>query len=371
MKSQNAFIRITLILCINLFLLTACSKDEKAETKILSSALRSELEAATDKVFLETSTPGLIALVSVDGEPDFLIKRGVANLQTNEPIHEKNAFRIASITKTFTGTALLILADEGLIDLDASIDSYLPEFNIPSGDAISLRMLANMTSGLFDYSNDPGMWESFTGSGYTMEFTPDSLVRIALSYPPVGIPGAAYIYCNTNTVLLGLLMEKITGKTAEQVIQEKVIDPLKLRNTYFCGSYFMTTPYTSGYTLGDEGLLNTTNWNPSWGYTAGAMVSDLKDLKNWARYLADGALLSEAMQAERFDFGTNNYGLCMQSINYKDNLWVGHPGTIPGYNTQVWRNQSKKITLIINSNTDDDFPAMNLLIAYVILLGDL
>ncbi len=371
MKFQAPAVRKFFVFGFLLMLSVSCSKEEQSGTEILSSEVRSALTAAADKVFLETSTPGLIALVSVDGESDFLIKRGVSNLVTGEPIHENNAFRIASVTKTFTGTALLILADEGLIDLDASVASYLPEYNIPSGDAMTVRMLANMTSGLFDYSNDPGLWEAFIESGFTLVFPPDSLIAIALRHPPLFAPGAAYNYCNTNTVLLGLLMEKITGKPAYQVLHEKVIEPLKLKNTYFGGPFYLTAPYTHGYHVGDEGLQDATNWNPSWGYTAGAMVSNLRDMKNWARYLADGALLSEAMKAERFNFGTDNYGLCLESINYKSDLWVGHPGVIPGYNTQVWRNQTKKITLIINSNTDNDFPAQNLLIAYIILLGDL
>lgn len=365
--------RVLYFLCtvIAIFVLISCTPEDITEPIILTTEVRMAFEEAADEVFQTTATPGLIALISVDGEPDFLIKRGSANLTTGEPINENNAFRIASVTKTFTGTAVLMLVDEGLINLDAPVNSYLSEYNIPAGDAITVRMLGNMTSGLFDYSNDPGLWQSFTASGNTLVFPPDSLLAIAFRHPSGFLPGTEYEYSNTNTVLLGLLIEKITGKPASQFIKEKIIAPLHLDNTCFGGPYFPSTPYSHGYTLGENGLLDATNWNPSWGYTAGAMISNLEDMKKWAVLLANGTLLSENMKTERFNFGSHNYGFCVESINYKNDHWIGHPGTIPGYNTQVWYNPAKKITIIINSNTDDNFPAQTLLIDYVIKIGDL
>lgn len=355
-----------------LVILSSCEKESSTiPSQVLTTELKSELSAIADRVFLETSTPGLISLISVEGEEDFIIKRGVANIETNEPINEENAFRIASVTKTFTGTALLMLADEGLINLDSTIAYYLPEYNIPSGNEITIRMLGNMTSGLFDYSIDPDLWERFSESGFTLYFPPDSLLSIAFRHPMVFQPGTDHMYCNTNTVLLGLLLEKITGKTAYQAIQEKVLAPLNLKNTYFGGSFFMYEPYSHGYTPGDEGLLDATNWNPSWGYTAGAMISKFEDLKQWAYYLANGDLLSETMKEERFDFGSNDYGFCVEAIHYKDDEWVGHPGIIPGYNIQLWYNAAKKITVITCSNTENNSPAQTLCIEFVILLGDL
>jgi len=362
-----------LVIILALFLtVVSCEKETTPiQSIVLTAKVKSDLSAVADKVFLETSTPGLMALISVDGEPDFLIKRGSANLMINEPVHEDNAFRIASVTKTFTGTAVLLLADEGMIHLDSAISSYLPEYNIPSGDVITVRMLGTMTSGLFNYSEDPDLWELFAESGYTLYFPPDSLLAIAFRHPMNFLPGTAYEYCNTNTVLLGLLLEKIEGKPADQVIKEKVFVPLNLTNTYFGGQFFMYEPYSHGYTLGDDGLIDATNWNPSWGYTAGAMISKLEDLKQWAVYLAEGALLSETMKTERFKFGTYDYGFCVETIHYKDEHWVGHPGVIPGYNTQVWYNQDKKTTVIINSNSENNLPAQALLIEIVILLGEL
>ncbi len=368
----KSFTKNLAILFMLLLIFVSCRKENSLTPtqQKLTVKVKSELSAITDKVFLETSTPGLIALISVEGEEDFIIKSGVANILNNQPIHEDNAFRIASITKTFTSTAILMLADEKRINLDSSIAYYLPEYNIPSGHEITIRMLGNMTSGLFDYSEDSALWEDFLQSGFTLYFPPDSLLSIAFRNPSVFPPGTNFMYCNTNTVLLGVLLEKITEKDAYQVIQEKVINPLNLSNTYFGGPFFSSVPYSHGYMIGDEGLIDATNFNPSWGYTAGAMISKIKDLKQWAYHLANGSLLSETMKAERFNFN-NHYGFCIQSIRYKNDFWVGHPGSIPGYNTQMWYNLTDKTTIIINSTTDDNMPAQTLLIEFILLLGDL
>lgn len=366
-KTSLGFIFVLLSLAI-----VSCKKDDQvAPSRILTASVRTALTETADRVFLETPTPGLIALVSVEGEPDYLIKRGSANLETSEPMHESHYFRIASVTKTFTGTVVLMLADEGLIRLDSSIAFYLPEYNIPSGNEITVRMLGNMTSGLFNYSEDPDMWELYDASGYTLYFPPDSLLAISFRHPLNFIPGTGYEYCNTNTVLLGLLIEKITGLPAWKVINEKVLKPLDLSNTYYGGSFFAYPPYNHGYTMEEEGWVDATNWNTSWGYTAGAMISTLEDMKKWSRYLADEPLLSESMKAERFNFGADNYGFCLETVKYKNERWIGHPGTISGYNTQVWYNPERKISLVIHSNTEAGLPAQALLIAYIIFLGDL
>ena len=374
MKKTTHF--FLMVLLIGAQVMTSCKKESTdyenlSAVKILTPKVKAKLEAMADSVFPKTYAPGIIALLSVEGEPDYIIKRGTSNLTTNEPMHENNSFRIASVTKTFTGTAVMMLADEGLIHLDSAISVYLPEYHIPSGDIITVRMLGNMRSGLFNYSEDPEFWEPFIASGYTLEFPPDSLLAASFRHPLNFPPGTAYEYSNTNTVLLGVLLEKITGKPAADVIREKVTAPLNLTNTYFGGPFYMHTPYTHGYTIRDEGMLNTTNWNPSWGYTAGAMVSNLKDMKKWARYLADGALLSEAMKAERFKFSSDNYGFCVELANYKKDLWVGHPGTMPGFNTQVWYNSARKTTLIVVANCDTGMPAQSFMIAIIVLLANL
>ncbi len=338
-----------------IIVLTSCTDEYtplEPKVSILTNEMKSALEEAADKVFLKTSAPGMIAVVSVEGEGDYIIKRGFSNLTTGEPMNENHLFRIGSNTKTFTGTAVLILADRGLISLDSSISHYLPEYNIPNGKKITLRMLGNMTSGLYNYTDDDQLWISQYENNFIKSYIPDSLLALAFRHPVNFAPGTNYEYSNTNTVLLGLLIEKISGKPAGDFITENVIKPLGLKNTYWPDSPFMIGPYSHGYNSDYDLLLDATNWNPSWGYTAGVMVSTASDMKLYAKTVAEGALISENMKKERFTFIGGFYGFCIM----KAGDWLGHSGSISGYNSHVLYNSKRKITLVVYVNMDSDHP---------------
>jgi D-alanyl-D-alanine carboxypeptidase len=341
------------VLAVIYLLFVSCANDTTpVQPKILTEAVKAQLETAADTIYAKFKPPGMISLISVEGEGDYIIKRGVSNRETGRAMNEDYYFRIASNTKTFTGAAVLILVDEGLINLDKPIASYLPEYNIPNGDRITVRMLGNMTSGLFNYTDDAEFFAPFIASGYSYTYTPGELLAAAFRHPPNFEPGEKYEYCNTNTVLLGLLMEKRTGKLAKQVIQEKVIQPTGLPHTYWPDSGSLATPYTHGYTSAIGDTVDATNWNPSWGYTAGALISTFADMKIWAKAVAEGRLLSEQTKAERFKWVNDHYGFCVM----KAGNWLGHPGTMFGYNSHVFYNTEKKIILVILVNMDTGTP---------------
>ena len=342
-------------------LLAGCGgTDVLAPSKVLTQEVKAQLEAATDSVFAQVAPTGMIALISVDGEGDYYIRRGVSNRLTGVTMNEENYFRIGSNTKTLTGAAVLILADEGKINLDTPIASYLPEYNIPNGDRITVRMLGNMTSGLFNYSDDEQYLDPFIASGYSLAYTPQQLLATALRHPPYFLPGpgAKHKYCNTDIVVLGMLMEKVTGKPAKQVIDELVIKPMGLTHTYWPDSGALAAPYTHGYSIQDDSgsLMDVSAWNPSWGYTAGVLVSTFADMKIWARAVADGSLLSERARTERFKWVDDHYGFCVM----KAGNWIGHPGTIFGYNSHVFFHAQKKISFVILVNQAiPDMPVEN------------
>jgi len=351
MQKIQTFSATFLCLCL---MITSCSKENSRfdQNKILTRERIEALEAAADSVFAEVSAPGMMALISVEGEGDYVIKRGVSNTVTNKPMDETQYFRIGSITKTFTGTAVLILVDEGKINLDHSIASYLPEYQIPNGDLITIRMLGNMTSGLFNYTDDIEFWMSMYNTNFLNTYTPDSLLAYAFRHPVSFPPGAGYSYCNTNTVLLGLLMEKVTGKSARDVIVEKVIKPMNLTHTYWQNSMFLPSPYMHGYSAMFGTLEDATNWNPTWAYTAGELISTIADLKIWVKACAEGELLSEATKQERFTYVQDHYGFCVM----KAGNWIGHPGNIPGFNSHAFYNASLKTAMVIVVNMESGTP---------------
>lgn len=361
---QYSLVPIGVLLMIPIFFI-GCRKNNSIVNIQLSESIQSKLEKAADSVFKVVETPGMIAIIAAEGEPDFIIKRGVSNVVTGESMNENSYWRIASNTKTFTGAAVLILADEGKINLDSSISHYLPDYNIPKGNKISIRMLGNMTSGLYNYTDDTTLWKRLHDKAFTTTYPPDSMLAIAFKKPNNFEPGTSYEYCNTNTVLLGLLMEKVTGKAAKTVIEEKVLTPLKLSNTYWGGPYFLKPPYIQGYNNESGPLVNVSNYNPSWGYTAGAMISNFSDMKIWAKAAAEGALLSDKMKKERFTWVNNFYGFCMM----KAFDWLGHSGSIYGYNSHVLYNGKKKMTLIILCNNDNDSPVESFSAAFRTILN--
>jgi D-alanyl-D-alanine carboxypeptidase len=129
------------------------------------------------------------------------------------------------------------------------------------------------------------------------------------------------------------------------VIDERVVQPMGLTQTYWPATGTLATPFTHGYSGSGE-LLDASNWNPSVSYTAGILVSTFADMKIWARAVADGRLLSEKSRTERFKWIGDHYGFCVMKVGY----WIGHPGTIFGYNSHVFFHTKKRIALVILVN---------------------
>ena len=312
------------------------SSPTTAQNKILTDANIAKLQGFADQAI--SFTPGLVAYVAVEGEGELYITRGVSNLTTNEPINPKNFFRIASNTKTFTAEAVLILADEGKIDLNKPINFYLPELNIPSGDVITVRMLGNMTSGLFSYTADSATMMNYYNAKGTLVYTPQQLIAATCRHSLDFTPGSQYEYCNTNFVILGSLIAKVTGESVPQVFQERIFTPLGMTNTSWPYSFYLPYPYTHGYSAVIGPLTDCTNWSPSWGDAAGQLVSNIADLKIWIKEITQGNLLSAASKAERYRWvdenvagypGVYEYGYGL--MKYKN--WIGHSGIISGYNS--------------------------------------
>jgi CubicO group peptidase (beta-lactamase class C family) len=155
-------------------------------------------------------------------------------------------FRIGSITKTFTATLLLILADEKKLGLDDPVSKYVAW--VPNGDRITLRMLADMTAGLHSYTQDDA-WVKVAFSNFGRVWTPRELVDVGLRSPPDFPPGQGWHYSNTNYVLLGMILEQVTGKKIQDSFAEKMFKPLKLTQTSWPVGAALPKPYAHGTTV--------------------------------------------------------------------------------------------------------------------------
>jgi D-alanyl-D-alanine carboxypeptidase len=374
MKSPKNKFYLPIVLSALFFFISISCKDSgitEPQPSILTKETIGKLQAAADKVMMENQTPGMMAYVSVEGEGELYITRGVSNLVTSEPMNSNNYFRIGSITKTVTSEAVLILADEGKIDLNKPISFYLPELNIPSGDKITIPMLANMTSGLYEYT-DVDFINSWANSHGQKVFTPEQLLTGALSHPIQFEPGTKYDYCNTNYLLLGLLIKKVTGQTVIDVFNEKIFQPLGMKNTFWPNTSYMPYPYSHGYFLeSNNSLTDVTNWNPSWADAAGCLISNFSDMKIWSKEVNERKLLSDKMKSVRYEWVDAGIpGITYSGFGLEKALdWIGKTGSITGYNSQLFYNPVKKITIIINTNSMDGYPASSAFAAFAGILA--
>ncbi|MFI6002399.1 serine hydrolase domain-containing protein [Streptomyces sp. NPDC051366] len=317
----------------------------------LTPAVARQLDDAVRKVMSEARIPGVMVSLSAPGKGDYVRAFGVADKATGRPISTDMNMRIGSVTKTFTVTALLQLVDQGKVGLDDPIGKYVS--GVPNGDRITLRELAGMRSGLFNYSEDEGFFKALT-SNPRRPFTPQELLAYSFKHPVLFEPNAKFYYCNTNLILLGLVVEKQSGQKLDAYINQKVVRPAGLRHTLFPVGAEFPSPHSQGYTdqTATGKVEDAADWNPSWGWAAGAMISDLGDLKTWARVLATGTLLKPATQAERLNVvealpGTG-YGLGIFNVQG----WIGHNGSLPGYQALVVYLPQAKATLTLTLNTD-------------------
>lgn len=280
---------------------------------------------------------------------------GVASLSTNAPMEMTSSWRIGSVSKTFLGTAVLLLVKDGLVGLDDSIEEHLPGV-VPGGESITVRMLLEHTSGLFDYTwSEEAFIEPYLDE-LTRSWTAEELIDIAAAAGPVAPPGEVGSYCNTNFVILGLLVERLSELPVEQFIAERITEPLGMTQTFLPTNAELPEPYTDGYFDFDaDGTFTvdeqTTAQDPSAMWTAGAIVSTPDDMLIWLDEILQGSLIGEELQAERTAFnvtidGQPNgaFGLGLVSMDGG----VGHTGAVPGYQTLIMRYDDVEFVVYTN-----------------------
>ncbi|MEU0625999.1 serine hydrolase domain-containing protein [Streptomyces sp. NPDC005989] len=267
---------------------------------------------------------------------------GVADLSTGSKVPRDGQVRIGSNTKAFTAVVVLQLVGEGKIGLDEYVDTYLPGLvrgEGIDGRRITVRQLLQHTSGLPDYGMHIGDDEL-----RHRHFEPRELIDIALRYKADAAPGETWGYSNTNYVLAGLIVQKVTGRPLAEEIDRRVIKRIGLRHTYFPAPGDMTIrePHPHGYHRSPEDgpLRDFTEIDPSAGWAAGQLISTNSDLNRFFSALLAGRLLPAAQLAEMrttVPAGTSGlrYGLGLTSRPLPcGGVYWGHGGDIPGYETR-------------------------------------
>jgi D-alanyl-D-alanine carboxypeptidase len=315
-------------------------------------ALQKALEASRATM----GFPG--AVVGIWGSDGSWVGSAGTSGPEGRPIERGDHTRIGSITKTFTVTLLLQLVEAGRVSLDDPIATYIP--GLPNGSTATLRHLASMTSGIQSYTFVPEFTDAYF-SQPSRVWTVKEIVDLVKATKPQFPAGSRVQYSNSNTVLLGMVIEKVTGKPISDVLQEGILDPLGMERTSFPSTTSLPSPYLSGITQqgNPEGTTkDATHWSPSFAFTAGQMVSTLDDLHTWAEALCTGrGVLKPETHKLRMDSLTSAvegntpdraYGLGVGLTNG----WIGHTGEIPGYNTvlQCHRDTGTVIVVVVNSD---------------------
>ena len=335
----------------------ACVSNQQGDVA-LPAAIQARFQQVLEKNRTAFAFPGAQAGVWT-ASGTWIGATGTAALYGRTPPSRSDHTRIGSITKTFTVMLLLQQVDKGLVSLEDPIGKYVK--GLPNGDTATLRMLATMTSGIPSYTFSSAFQDKLFQHPDTV-FTPQQLLDYARTASAPFPAGTRVDYSNSNTVALGLVIEQVTGKPFAQALREGILDPLGMPHTSFPGDTpALPTPHLDGITQQGQPAGKTadaTNWNPSWGYTAGGMISTLDDLHCWAVALGTGGgLVSPALQNERRASMTSTVPPNSTRMAYALGFgvmdgWIGHTGELPGYNTSIQYDARTGTTVVVMVNSD-------------------
>ncbi|MFP4549022.1 MAG: serine hydrolase domain-containing protein [Fidelibacterota bacterium] len=332
--------------------ITGCSDVNRSDSSEISVRLNDML----DETISEYQAPGaMLAIKLPDGSVAFHTA-GYADMETKEPLTADHLFRIGSTTKTITAVAVLTLYQEGLLSLDASVETILPGVIPEYGDDITVRMLLNHTSGLKEYVVCP-FEESYVFyilvDQPARHWPPQDLVDIAVEYGLADTPGQTFMYSNTNYILLGMIIEAISGQSYEDYIQTHIFDVMSMSHSLVPVEKGFSDDFAHGYYEkdGDSVLYDYSIQDPSAFWAAGNMISTPGDLLTWLEALATGALLNEDAFKQQFqlvDIGEEGqeakYGLGILAAEGA----VGHNGSVLGYQTQMFARNDSYMVIYTN-----------------------
>jgi outer membrane autotransporter protein len=325
-----------------------------------NSTTAAQLQAAIDQALIEKRIPGASVAIR-QGDVRWTSNSGLADVANGTAPTADTYFGYRSITKSFVTTVILQLAEEGRIDLDDPVSKYV---DVPSGGTMTIRQLAEMRSGLFNYTASPAFGEQF-GENPGKAWTASELLAFAFDEPAQFAPGASYEYSNSNTVLLGEVIKAATGNDWSEEVKTRLTDKLGMDSVINQGAGTMPTPNAVGYIdLDDgEGPVSLAEFNASGTGASGALVGVIADAERWGKAVGSGELISKRAFVERLkSFGSikpdplspeyDSYGFGMGEISG----FIGHTGNGLGFEALVMydRANDRTITILINSSNPDD-----------------
>jgi D-alanyl-D-alanine carboxypeptidase len=314
-----------------------------------------KLDRTIARVKKDKNLPGVLVGVSVPGEGQYVSAQGLANLHTQTKPQPSDQFRIGSVTKTFVATAILQLVEEGKLRKSDTLSKWYPDF--PNADEITIDDLLRMRSGIPHYWNEETLRHYYDNpkQNVTNEDIIEATAAKADQFKP---PDQETEYSDTNYNILGAILEKVSGNDIATQLDQSIISPLGLENTFYPTDDELPGDL-HGYGLDPKSgeFEDKTTLNPAPSDGAGAMISDMSDLAVWSRALYKGDLLTPKTQQARLEVqrgegvsASSGYG---EGIAKLGKLW-GHGGTIAGFSTDMWYLPEEDATIVISVNRCDE-----------------
>jgi D-alanyl-D-alanine carboxypeptidase len=317
-----------------------------------------EIDTIVDGVMADQRIPGVALGVYAPGS-SYEAEYGVAEIGSGRPMDGDDSVRIASISKTFTAVATLRLVDKGKLKLRQKVSEFVK--GVPNGRKMTIRQLLAMTAGTYDFTRDEIFNTAFSSDPLYPSWKLNDVLEILNRHLPLFPPGEMVSYSDSNYVLLGMIIEAVSGRNARGVIQ-RLAAKAGLSDTRFPLGTQISAPFAHGYYAGDDGtgpLQDYTAVNPLVPWTAGAMTSNRDDLRRWASALGKGKLISRKLFRKQLRFRTIanpggptvGYGLGV----FRLDDWIGHNGAIYGFNTVMLYQPAEKATIVIAANKSTNF----------------
>ena len=354
---KKIILYVIALIIISALLLNGCAHNESNETKALKESTNGISKNFQSKIInyindyskdYEFSGTILVA----QGSNIVLNKAfGMENYDNGVANTTQTAFEIVSITKQFTATAILMLQEKKLLSVQDPLSKYIPDY--PNGDEIKIYNLLNHTSGIHDYVESA---ESIESGEYT--YTLEELIELFENEPLDFNTGTEFEYSNSNYILLGYIIEKVSKKNYKDYIEENILKPLNLSNTGFLSNKAAIKDNAIGYDTIDnseneyEKAIDTEG---SLIASAGEIYSTIEDLYRWEEALYAGEIINKQSLKEMFTPNLSDYGYgWFINEGDKGNKSISHGGNLSGYTSYVKRNIDKKYLIIILSNRDND-----------------
>lgn len=322
-----------------------------------ASAVPADFKAKADALLRQSYSangPGASVVVSEGGRIVYQSGRGLADLDANRPITSQTVFRIGSITKQFAAAVVLQLAAEGKLKLTDPISKFLPDYPQPGASA-TVAQLLNHSAGIQSYTAIPGwMVEANTNRAYTTA----ELMAVFKDLPSPSKPGEAWAYNNSGYILVGALIEAVTGKPWHQAVDERIAKPLGLSTLRYGGDEASVAGMAKGYSKDDKGVLPANKIHMSVPGAAGALIGTPADLARWASALHHGKVVAEPFYAQMITpsaiskAASRSYGYGLQTGTVRGSQTIGHGGGIFGFSTESVYLPEQDLFVAVYANSD-------------------